>query len=217
MFVKVKSVEGMAEEQGRVVTAFALTILFVQLNNIGIYWIMMTHHNAIVATVITGVGLMYQYHCTLRIYNRFAFPISHAAGWTEDERGVRVSSDSEPSHGIQNLSKDAALGVQTMSASGYLTVLVKAKRYERQFVVMRGPRVYFYRSKDSYLLHPTDSLNKRPVCFPNYKMEIDISDDNLCIFLTPTLDAKSKTWEFRCDTMEELNEWTARFNESIKS
>ena len=68
-----RAVEGMVIEQKQVVTAFILTVLFITLNMMGVFFIMMTLEGASVCTVILlcSMGVWYSY--SLRIYNRFKF------------------------------------------------------------------------------------------------------------------------------------------------
>lgn len=79
----VKVVEGMVQEQHKIVGYFCASIVTFSLSMMGMYFIMMDETYAILSTVIACLGGMYTYHCALRIYNRFFWDESKS-GWKYD-------------------------------------------------------------------------------------------------------------------------------------
>jgi hypothetical protein len=79
----VKVVEGMVQEQHKIVGYFIASIITFSLSMVGMYFIMMDEAYAILSAIIAGVGGMYTYHCALRIYNRFFWDESKS-GWKYD-------------------------------------------------------------------------------------------------------------------------------------
>lgn len=69
----VKAINGMVEEQERVVAAFVMAMVGLNVTLIGVYFIMMFQLGAIISSAVMILGLMYQYHCAVRIINRFAY------------------------------------------------------------------------------------------------------------------------------------------------
>ena len=81
----IKAVEGMVIEQKTIVTHFNLTILFLGLNLIGVYGIMMTLPFAVMSSVFTVAGMFIWFQASLRILNRFKFSTQNDAQELDDD------------------------------------------------------------------------------------------------------------------------------------
>jgi hypothetical protein len=55
---------------------------------IGIYWVMMTQFNAIVASILTLLAMYLWYHYCLRIYNRFNWDRFYTAEWQDADEAA---------------------------------------------------------------------------------------------------------------------------------
>jgi hypothetical protein len=67
----VKVIDGMVQEQHRVVFLFVAAVITFVLNLVGMSWIMMDQTNAIICTIILLFSALHTYRIALRIYNRF--------------------------------------------------------------------------------------------------------------------------------------------------
>lgn len=80
----VKAIDGMVEEQKTIFSAFAMTICFLGLQQIGMYFIMMDSTSAWISGGITLVAMISWYRYALRLYNRFHWKQIEIA-WKEEE------------------------------------------------------------------------------------------------------------------------------------
>jgi hypothetical protein len=117
-------------------------------------------------------------------------------------------------------------------------IRLKLSRYYR-FVVLRGSYLVYYNSKAEFEARPNNPVNKRPINFDKYTVDIEVTETFYRILLTPgrginkhlqfknlVIDSfythyragtdddeisQLKSWEFRCDTPAELESWRDAF------
>eukprot|EP01033_Poteriospumella_lacustris_P001575 gene1575-1144_t len=80
----VKAIDGMIDEQKTIFWAFNATLLFLGLQQIGMYFIMMDSTSAWITGALTLVAMFSWYRYGLRLYNRFNWD-KLAIAWKEEE------------------------------------------------------------------------------------------------------------------------------------
>ncbi len=108
--------------------------------------------------------------------------------------------------------------------------------WTRQYFVLRGSFGLIYSSKGQFDTQPGEPVNKRAISFQGYNVSVDMSEDSVYrLLLTPSNEddddddsrtnrsssnsgsnSIGKIWEFRCDTVEEMNEWKFRFLQAAR-
>lgn len=84
----VKAIDGMIDEQKTIFWAFNATLLFLGLQQIGMYFIMMDSTSAWVTGALTLVAMVSWYRYGLRLYNRFNWDKLEIAWKEEEERNA---------------------------------------------------------------------------------------------------------------------------------
>eukprot|EP01038_Epipyxis_sp_PR26KG_P014343 gene14343-19236_t len=87
----VSAIEGMVIEQKQILLAFVLGIVSFVLSVIGMYFIVMDIFNAIASSVIATIGIIYTYHVSLRIYNRFKYTTD--TDWNDEKKSSDADND----------------------------------------------------------------------------------------------------------------------------
>lgn len=195
----VKAVDGMVEEQANVFFYFNVMIAFFTLQCISMYWIMMDAANAWASTGITLAFVYLWYHYALRIYNKFK--------WSKyDPTNVELSAMKDIT---QKFTGDY-LAIKTKQTIGSGTWI-------RYYVVIRGTNVFYYKNKRSFELDNSMSINRRPIDLDGYTIVAGAKEPPYLITLVPVdPDDIRKTWNFRCDTIGEFNNWIEKFLEAFK-
>jgi hypothetical protein len=67
----IKTIEGMILEQQYIVILFSIGLFFFGLQCMGMYYLMFESTSAMIATIVTGIAIVYGYHEGMRLYNRF--------------------------------------------------------------------------------------------------------------------------------------------------
>ena len=114
---------------------------------------------------------------------------------------------------------------QQNNMDGYLTFkevkkgkIFSAEAWTRQYFVVRGSDMYYYKKKEDYLRNPGKSVKNRPISLIGFRMNTGVTDNGTYeINLQPNEeeDDERKGWSFRCDTVEEMQAWGDCFNKSI--
>jgi hypothetical protein len=209
----VKAVDGMVKEQNMVVNTFGITMLFLALNLIGTYFVMMTYIAAVTCSLITLIGLVFWYKYALTVYNTFKYKLPSKNWEDKREKGIQDLKSSNYSFtGDSNI--DGMSGYLTMKDSGRNGQHKLTRKY---FVLSDGVLNYYSDQRD-FELQPDKPLNKRPITFEGYMVDEDITEDHYELTIAPIdPDDNQKIWEFRCDTLDELALWRDALRETIKA
>lgn len=109
---------------------------------------------------------------------------------------------------------------------GYLTFkeskkgkIFSSEAWTRQYFVVDGSDLFYYRKKEDYLLNPGKSVKNRPLSLEGYVMSTNVAGDGTYeILLTPEDDDdERKGWSFRCDTAEEMQAWSDCFTDALSA
>lgn len=107
----VKVVEGMVQEQHKIVGYFIASMVTFLGSMVGMYFIMMDEEVAYFTLIMTILSSLYTYQCALRIYNRFRWD-EKKSGWKSDTK-VDVEEEIHEMHPVL---------LNELLASGYSTV-----------------------------------------------------------------------------------------------
>lgn len=160
-----------------------------------------------------------------------------AMGTYEDDPyfdGGAVDDSATPYMDISDLPKSAktATVVNPLNASaqeessakysGYLTVKGKksfsafSDPWERKYFVVRGNFVHYYRDKRMFELDPQNPINRRPIDLEGYTLVAGAVEPPYAISLVPIdPDDIRKAWKFRCDTLNEFNNWVEILTDAL--
>lgn len=90
---------------------------------------------------------------------------------------------------------------------------------DRKYFVVQGADLYYYHTKEEYELDPSKSVRSRPISLAGYDVMSSTDESGgFSIILTPDEDdAEMRSWEFCCDTAEQVQSWGEAFSRASKT
>ncbi len=105
---------------------------------------------------------------------------------------------------------------------GYLAVKSNkrftADPWDRRYFVLVGTSIFYYQDKKAFQRSPAEPLNRRAIDLEGYTLIAGTTEAPYKISLVPTdSDDIRKAWKFRCDTLNEFNNWIEKFDRALKA
>ena len=90
-------------------------------------------------------------------------------------------------------------------------------KWKRYYFVMVRSNMYYYKSQSDWELSRTNSVKSRPIDLEGYIVSGVSVEPPYQIVISPAAeDDNRKIWEFRCDTVHEMDAWIQGFNLSSR-
>jgi hypothetical protein len=228
---QVRAIDGMVEEQKRFLHCFTLCIVCTTLSLCGDFFIMMELPGAWTAAAIMFFGMIYWAHSCMRIYSRFYFSnekdtlmVADPTNAFNDEYTNSVDAEKSPlaAHAAGTTrptpwddgddDEPGASGLKYQYSANISIRQGHSNSWPRYYLVLKGKYGLYYKDKKSFESCPMEPLNNRPIQLNEYVVDVKIEKDQYALNLIPA-DAEDyrKTWEFRVDTEQELQNWRTEF------
>jgi PH domain len=223
----VKAVDGMVAEQDGILVSFIICLLSFAMACLGYFWVIMTVEAAVISTFVMLIGLYYWSSHGLRIYNKFK--------WEDTGTSWADLSDDEETEPLLKFVKHTKVSDSKFHPTDVRTEVVTAPKvfkeghlsrldsvanmeyWTRKYFVLVETTLFYFDTQRDYELLPSKPSCRRPVRLGGYSLSIEMKKEpGFFLKLSPSERGDvRKVWDFKCDTLDELNEWSAAFSSSI--
>lgn len=182
----------------------------------------MTDEAAWISTAVMMVAMYFWCSHGLRVYNKFKWDETGTA-WLETVDGddetqplLRYAKQSQ-----SELYIDPSSTPQVFK-EGYLSIKITVSVLEswvRKYFVLIDGTLYQFETQLAYERRPNQPTMRKPIHLGSYKLDVGKSTrtESHFLFSLLSIDGKDekKVWTFKCDTTDELNDWTTKIADSI--
>ena len=162
------------------------------------------------STILMLIAILIWYNYALRIYNRFQWNVESSMPWDKSDNVDPVIDSMNDKTSKTSTNFESYL---TMKTTGNII----KDPWERRYVLLRGTHIFYYKDKRSFELDPSKPMNRRPIELEGYSLVAGAVEPPYLITLIPTeQDDIRKSWKFRCDTLNEFNDWIEKFSNALK-
>jgi hypothetical protein len=178
------------------------------------------------------IAMYFWFSHGLRVYNKFKW---EETGTTWDQQ---VDEDEEAQPLLQyikrsRIDRETTLDLGARSSSspavakeGHLSIKVSVgvlESWVRKYFVLVDTALFQFESQTAYEQRPNQPANRRPVQLSSYKLEVheskaealESSFEFSLLSVYEDADGSKRVWTFKCDTIDELADWTKSFSDSI--
>lgn len=218
----VRAVDGMVAEKDGIVLSFIICLTSFATSCLGYFWVIMTDEAAWISTAVMMVAMYFWCSHGLRVYNKFKWDETGTA-WLETVDGddetqplLRYAKQSQ-----SELYIDPSSTPQVFK-EGYLSIKITVSVLEswvRKYFVLIDGTLYQFETQLAYERRPNQPTMRKPIHLGSYKLDVGKSTrtESRFLFSLLSVDGKDekKVWTFKCDTTDELNDWTTKIADSI--
>lgn len=224
----------MVAEQDSIILSFIICLLSFSLSCVGYFWVIMTVEAAMISTVVMAIGAYYWIAHGLRIYNKFKFD-DPRRGW--EGEGTSDDEETEPLLKYVKHTRNARTNQKSLHATDVRTEVITAPRvfreghlsrldivanieyWNRKYFVLVETSMFYFDTQRDYELCPSKPSSRRPIRLGGYNVEVMRNNTNSGFYLRlvpSSKDDERKVWDFKCDTLDELNDWSHAFSDAVE-
>jgi len=136
-----------------------------------------------------------------------------------DDKASVYSASTSALTGIESLVNADSTHFET--SGGYLSMKTTATftrdPWQRKYFVVFNQLIYYYQDKRAFQLEPGKPINQRAIDVEGYTLIAGAVEPPYMISLVP-IDPEDirKIWKFRCDTINEFNNWIEIFTRALQ-
>lgn len=156
--------------------------------------------------------------------------VNFAAGSSNSAADLMAAHNNNDNASVHSVSTNALSGLESLmsadskyfeTSGGYLSLKTNATfardPWQRKYFVVYNQLIYYYQDKRAFQLEPGKPINRRPIDVEGYTLIAGAVEPPYMISLVP-MDPEDirKTWKFRCDTINEFNNWIEIFTRALQ-